>query len=81
MQMEQLRPHKAISPEIKAPGTELSPDEFTQMGFGDSDDPAGAVCVCMWHFPPAEFTLRQTKNERINPDCGYDCVSINILYN
>lgn len=42
--------------EIKASGTELSADEFTQMGSGDSDDPAGAVCACMWHFPPAEFT-------------------------
>lgn len=81
MQIEQLRPHKPISVEIKAPGTELSPDEFTQMGFGDSDDPARGVCVCMWHFPAAEFTLRQMKNERTNPDCGYDCVSINILYN
>lgn len=47
--MEQLRPSQSdLSPEIKAPGTELSPDEFTQMGFfgGDSDDAAGGVWVC-----------------------------------
>lgn len=39
------------------------------------------VCVCMCHFPPAEFALRQMKNEKVNQDCGYNCVSINILYN
>lgn len=67
MQMEQLRPHKAISSQIKAPGTELSPDEFTQMGSGDSDDPAGGACRVHVAFSSGRIYIKTNEEGKNKP--------------